>query len=53
MSSMVWPCTQKKGKEDIGIVAEMRIQGKTKKGRPKKRWIKTVKDNTLRWRLFE
>ena len=31
MSSMVWPCTQKREKEDIGIVAEIRIRGKTKK----------------------
>ena len=37
--------------EDIRMVAEMRIQGKRKRGRPKKKWMDTVKDDMLRWGL--
>ena len=39
--------------EDIRMVAEMRIQGKRKRGRPKKRWMDTVKDDMLRWGLSD
>ena len=35
------------------MVAEMRIQGKRKRGRPKKRWMDTVKDDMLRWGLSD
>ena len=35
------------------MVAEMRIQGKRKRGRPKKRWMDTAKDDMLRWGLSD
>mgnify|MGYP001804192659 FL=1 len=39
--------------EDIRMVAEMRIQGMRKRGRPKKRWMDTEKDEMLRWGLLD
>jgi hypothetical protein len=37
--------------EDIRMVAEMRIRGKRKRGRPKRRWLDTIKDDMQRWGL--
>ena len=39
--------------EDIRMVAEMRIQGMRNRGRPKKRWMDTEKDEMLRWGLLD
>ena len=39
--------------EDIRMVAEMRVQGKRKRGRPKRRWMDTIKDDMRRWGLEE
>ena len=39
--------------EDIRMVAEMRVQGRRKRGRPKKRWYDTVLDDMRRWALEE
>ena len=39
--------------EDIRMVAEMRVQGKRKRGRPKKRWCDTLNDDMKRWGLQE
>ena len=33
------------------MVTEMRVQGKRKRGRPKQRWLKTVRDDMRRWGL--
>ena len=37
--------------EDIRMVVEMRVQGRRKRGRPKKRWYDTVQDDMRRWGL--
>jgi len=37
--------------EDISMVEEMRLQGRRKRGRPKKRWYDTVQDGMRRWGL--
>ena len=39
--------------EDIRMVAEMRMQGKRKRGGPKKWWMDTVKDFMLRWGFLD
>ena len=41
------------GEQDIRIVAEMRIQGKIRRRRPRKRWMDTVKDDILIWGLLD
>ena len=39
--------------EDIRMVAEIRVQGRKKRGRPTKRWYDTVQDDIKRWGLQE
>ena len=45
---MVWTVRKRDREEDIRKVAEMRMRG-----RPKKRWIDTVKDGMLRSGLWD
>ena len=45
---MVWTVRKRDREEDIRMVAEMRMRG-----RPKKRWIDTVKDGMLRSGLWD
>lgn len=50
---MVWACLQARQEEDIRMVAEMRVQGKRKRGIPKKIWYNTTREDMRRWRLSE
>ena len=45
---MVGHVRKRDSEKDISMVAEMSIQGKRKRGRPKRRWMDTVKDDMLR-----
>ena len=43
---MVWACDDKREKHYVGRrVMEMKVQGRRKRGRPKRRWLDKVKDD--------
>jgi hypothetical protein len=39
--------------DDIRSVAEMRVHGKRKRGRPRQRWLDTIREDMKRWGLRE
>ena len=42
---MVWACDAKRGTLRRKEGVEMKVQGRRKRGRPKRRWWNTVKDD--------
>jgi len=42
---------RRNNEEDIRYVTELKILGKRKRGRPKQRWMDTIRDDMKRWGL--
>ena len=47
---MVWACDEKRGTlrrkdGDVLVLVLMKVQGRRKRGRPKRRWLDKVKDD--------